>query len=222
MQQAGLFFQTDIVNFFGSIDRDLVRATILERGVSTPISDFHSHIERVLDLTTVGGVLPMGFSTSPLISNACLTGFDNDLEAYCLSSNLIYTRYADDIIISAQSREHLEGINETVATLLTHYFTGKLQMNYLKSKLTSVGRKVKILGMVILPSGQVAIDMELKKRVEVLLHFYVQNREKFLNIIQQDSEAGIEQLSGYINFINTADNLYLEKLKKKIWVNGNR
>lgn len=209
------FFQTDIVNFFGSIDRDMVRSTIIDRGIRIPIADVQAHLERILDLTTVDGRLPVGFSTSPLISNACLTGFDDELEAHCLRAGLTYTRYADDVVISAQSREVLKDVGSTVSELLTRHSKGKLLLNPSKSKLTTVGRKVKVLGMIITPSGQVTVDMELKKRIEVLLHFYIRNREKFLDAVQNDMKAGVEQLGGYVNYINAADKPYLEKLRKK-------
>ena len=39
------FFQTDIEDFFGSIDRALAKATILSQTDRIPISDFHVHIE---------------------------------------------------------------------------------------------------------------------------------------------------------------------------------
>ena len=123
--------------------------------------------------------------------------------------------YADDIVISAESRESLADVSSTLKEMLLRHFSGKLALNPAKSKLTTVGRKVKVLGMVVLPSGQVTVDMELKKRIEVLLHFYVRNREKFLNVVGHDMKAGIEQLSGYVNYVNTADAAYLEKLRKK-------
>ena len=209
------FFQTDIVNFFGNIDRHMVRSTIIDRGVRIPIADLQAHLERILDLTTIDGSLPVGFSTSPLISNACLTGFDDNLEEHCRITGLKYTRYADDIVISAQSREALKDIGSFVSELLVRHFEGKLQLNPSKSKLTTVGRKIKVLGMSITPSGQVTIDMELKKQIEVLLHFYMRNREKFLDKVQHDMKAGVDQLAGYVNYINAADKPYLEKLRRK-------
>ena len=209
------FFQTDIVNFFGSIDRDTVKSTIIERGKRIPIADLHAHLERILDLTTINGLLPVGFSISPPISNACLTGLDNDLELYCRRNHLIYTRYADDIVVSARSRESLKDIRSTINELLRQHFKGKLQLNPLKSKLTTIGRKVTVLGMTITPSGHVTVDRDLKRRIEVLLHFYTRNREKFLNTVQNDMKSGIDQLAGYVNYINTADKAYLEKLRKK-------
>lgn len=213
--QSRAFFQTDIVNFFGSLHRDIVKSTIIDRGRRIPIADLHARLERILDLVTIEGSLPVGFSTSPLISNACLTGFDNELEEYCRKGALIYTRYADDIVISAQHRQALKDVGSTISGILMRNFSGRLQLNEFKSKLTTVGRKVKILGMVITPSGQVTVDMELKKRIEVLLHFYTRDREKFSDAVQHDMKAGVKQLAGYVNYINTADKAYLEKLRKK-------
>lgn len=209
------FFQTDIENFFGSIDRDLTESTILSQKTQVPISDLNPYIERILELVLIDNALPIGFPTSPSISNVCLTKFDNDFQKFCIISDLVYTRYADDIIVSAKHRDALAGIELKLNELLIQHFSGKLRLNRTKRKLTTVGRRTRILGMVILPNGQVTIDMELKKRIEVLLHFYIRNRQKFLDICDGDIDMGIQKLSGYINYINSADRPYLEKLKRK-------
>jgi len=210
------FFQTDIRDFFSSIGREIVRERLLTSGPSIPILDLTAHLERILDFTTVNGILPIGFSTSPPISNACLIDFDNDLQAYCNDADLIYTRYSDDIIISAQSREKLQEIKQTIADLLAKHFSGKMVLNDEKSKLTTIGRKIKILGLVVLPSGEVAVDMELKKHIEVLIHYSIQDEDIFLKQAKEpDRKAGLNKLSGYINYINAADPDYLEKLRRK-------
>ena len=209
------FFQTDIENFFGNIDRALVKSTIVSHKDKIPVSDLCSYIERILDFTTIGGVLPIGFPTSPPISNACLTPFDDEFESYCLSSDLVYTRYADDIFVSGKCREDLRAVEQNLSNLLACHFDGSMRLNQDKRKLTTIGRKTKILGMVVLPNGQVTIDMKVKKKVEVLLHFFIHRRDKFLDLSNGNLDAGIQKLSGYINYINTADGTYLEKLRRK-------
>jgi len=214
--QSRAFFQTDIRDFFSNIDRDIVRDRLLNPGPSIPIIDLTAYIERILDLTTINGTLPIGFSTSPPISNACLLNFDNDLQAHCRNADLVYTRYSDDVIISAQSREELKEIKQTIAKLLGMHFSGKMLLNDEKSKLTTIGRKIKILGLVVLPSGEVAVDMELKKHIEVLIHYSIQDEDVFLKQAREpDRRSGLNKLSGYINYINAADPPYLEKLRRK-------
>jgi len=213
--ESRAFFQTDIEHFFESLDRELVRSTITRSEYAVPISDIDSYIDRIIDLTTVNGAVPIGFSTSPPISNACLNYFDNDLETHCVNLGLIYSRYSDDIVISSQSRESIINIHEVVSELLLRHFNGALKLNKEKTKITGIGRKIKILGMVILPSGKMTIDMDLKSRIEVRLHFYVHNREKFLNLVDNNMQGGIKQLAGYINYVHSVDKPYLDKLRRK-------
>ena len=127
----------------------------------------------------------------------------------------MYTRYADDIVVSGQSRAALDGVESKLHELLVSYFHGHLRLNSAKRKAHAVGRKTRILGMVVLPNGRVTIDMELKRKVEVLLHFYIRNREKFVVMSGDDLDAGVRKLSGYITYINAADKPYLEKLRRK-------
>ena len=46
-------------------------------------------------------VLPMGFKTSPKISNIVFRSLDIQIQKVCLKYNIIYTRYADDMLFSS-------------------------------------------------------------------------------------------------------------------------
>lgn len=100
------FYKTDLERFFDSITADLVRS-VLEKAV-TPVSDLTEHIDHILGLLTINGKLPIGYSTSPILSNACLLGFDERLASISKERQWIYTRYADDIIISSSCRQTIE------------------------------------------------------------------------------------------------------------------
>ena len=209
------FFQADIVDFFGSISRALVKSTMNSAKCRIPVADLDTYVERILDLVTIDDILPIGFPTSPPVSNACLTPFDNELENYCRAFNLVYTRYADDIFVSGIHREALGNVESKLDDLLTRFFGERIRLNQDKRKLTTIGRKTKILGMVVLPNGRVTIDMELKKKVEVLLYFFVHKRDRFLVMSNGDLDSGIQKLAGYISYINAADEPYFEKLRRK-------
>ncbi|WP_307389314.1 reverse transcriptase domain-containing protein [Pseudomonas cedrina] len=212
---SSYFFQTDLTNFFKSIDSKLVRDVINKSLHLAPILDAESYIDRIVELVVVDGTLPVGFPSSPLISNSCLYEFDSRLKLYCNEHNLIYTRYSDDLIISGRFKDDLLGIKESVAILLDECFQGKLSVNYDKSKFTHSGSKIKLLGMVILPNQKVTVDIKFKKELEVMLHFYINNREKFVDKVGGDYRAGVEKITGYMNYVNTIDKDYLNKLRKK-------
>jgi len=207
------FYKTDLVKFFDSITTPLIRRFL--SGASTPVEDLPSHLDRVIALSTVDGRLPIGFSTSTWISNACLKDFDDALEDECVNRQWIYSRYADDIIISAQSAQSLADVESVLAKFLLDELGPEFTINRKKSKLTKIGRKVAILGMVVLPSGHVTLDGEVKRKIEYQLHFYIKDRSRLLELFNQDMEAGLEQLAGHISHVNTADPAYLDKLRRK-------
>lgn len=211
------FFQTDIEHFFENLTTPLLRETILQGAENSPILDINAHIDRILELITLNNSLPLGFSSSPAMSNACLFDFDNELEKHCIHNELIYTRYSDDIIISSNKQENIENIENTVELILRETYNGQLKINKQKSKHTRKGNKVNILGLTILPNEKVTVDIKIKKEIEVLLFHYVNNKEKFLDHkkIKQDIEKGVDLLFGYLNYVSTIDKDYIEKLRKK-------
>lgn len=215
--QSKYFFQTDIKHFFESLTTPLIRKTIILGSENSPISDIENHIERIVSLVTLNESLPLGFSSSPILSNACLYEFDNELESYCTRSGLIYTRYSDDIIVSGQEQTTIEGIDQTIEELLHKCYDRQLEINKQKSKYTRKGNKVKLLGLAILPNGKVTVDIKIKNEIEVLLFHYINNRDKFLDHakVEQDISKGVDLLFGYLNYVSTIDKDYLEKLRKK-------
>jgi RNA-directed DNA polymerase len=211
------FYQTDLEKFFDSISASMVRAA-LEKA-DTPVADLADHIDHIVSLITVEGTLPIGFSTSPTLSNACLLGFDAALASLSKDRQWIYTRYADDIVISAQERESLRDASSVVRDCLAGELGEAFHVNQKKSKLTTIGRKVKVLGLVILPTGQIVIDREVREKIEYQLHFYVTDRNRlakiFLETSDESIEDGLERLSGLISYAYAAAPDYLEKLRVK-------
>ncbi|WP_312995844.1 reverse transcriptase family protein [Achromobacter animicus] len=211
------FYQTDLERFFDSITTDLIRSVLIQ--AVTPISDLPDHIEHILGLLTINGRLPIGYSTSPILSNACLYGFDKRLATASKDHGWVYTRYADDIIVSAADRLALDGADRVIESCLADELGSGFKLNPNKTKLTTVGRKVKLLGLVVLPTGAIVIDREVRNRIEAWLHFYVSDRARLAKIFQEERaegmEEGLQRLSGLISYANAADSAYLDKLRAK-------
>ncbi|KVV25295.1 hypothetical protein WK78_17610 [Burkholderia cepacia] len=212
------FYQADFSNFFESITSDIVRHSILRGEDKIPVADIHQYLDRIVDLVTFEGRLPQGFSTSPVISNTALLPFDKDLATYCQNKHLVYTRYSDDITISSNDKEPLFELDHVIAEILSSCGYSEMKLNENKTKISSKGRKIKILGMVILPNGQVSLDAKIKNRIETLLHLYVNNQQGLSDITESDLEDGLAKLSGLLNYANTVDQGYLDKLRRKYGV----
>lgn len=211
------FYQTDLEQFFDSITSDLIRSAF--EGVVTPVSDLNEHIDHILGLLTINGKLPIGYSTSPILSNTCLFGFDERLASISKNRRWIYTRYADDIIISANDRRAIEDANTVIEDCLAAELGDGFTLNSRKSKLTRIGRKVKLLGLVILPNGTITIDRDVRSKIETWLHFYISDRARLAKIFEEERsdgmEEGLQRLSGLVSYVYATDSSYLEKLRMK-------
>jgi hypothetical protein len=86
----------DLKDFFGQINEQRVRHAL------SPFLD-----EEALDVF-VGccmrsNALPLGFRTSPMISNLVFLETDREIERLCESRNVKYTRWVDDLVFSGAS-----------------------------------------------------------------------------------------------------------------------
>ena len=59
--------------------------------------------EQLIGLTTFKGILPMGASTSPVLSNLACLPLDGELQVVANKQDAIYTRYVDDMTFSMES-----------------------------------------------------------------------------------------------------------------------
>lgn len=137
------FYQFDIANFFGSIDHDLLYAKMRE---TTDVFN-EQLIDECSNNQPIG--LALGLIPSPFLSNIYLSDFDNKLvsKLQVLDSNIVYTRYSDDLTISSNTKLDLNIIIEIIKELLT---IDKLNINPSKTKqfeLVKKGQHVKILGL---------------------------------------------------------------------------
>ncbi|MFC5478822.1 reverse transcriptase domain-containing protein [Massilia suwonensis] len=219
-QRGRHFFQTDIVSFFGSIDQSLTRRIICEGAKYSPISDIEKYIDRIIEMICIDDSLPIGFPASAPLSNCVLFDFDNALEKYCDEHELVYSRYSDDIIVSAQSPDEIFNIVDVIARNLRELVSPRLDINRAKTRFFKVGGRISLLGMMILPNGKISPDTRRKTDLEVMLHYYSTDRARFRSLMEKKkpnlSEDDYEDfLSGHLNYVDSIDKDYTDKLRKK-------
>lgn len=212
------FFLTDIREFYPSIkSADVYRILKRDKDLIS-ISDLENYIDLLVGMVSFGGSLPVGFPTSPQLSNAFLYEFDLELKNYCSDHKLIYTRYADDIIVSGAAFEELSELKELVQKLLIKYGSQTLKLKEQKTHITQFNNKVKILGLIILPNGNVTIDAKYKKKIELALFFYSNNKDKFSDYLIEEFKGDERSLFGLLHYAKSIDVSYIEKLQRKYGV----
>jgi RNA-directed DNA polymerase len=110
------FLRLDIKDFFHSISDKSIRSSFYPYFESTPLVDGKQQllVDAFTSLVTYDipknslnnkfagkNILPMGFVSSPTISNILFRKQDILIQQYCASKEVIYTRYADDMLFSS-------------------------------------------------------------------------------------------------------------------------
>ncbi len=84
----------DLKSFFNSISAERVESALVEQGLDSGAAVLCRR------LVTINGCLPIGLSTSPLISNLVFMRTDSRIVDYCTQKDLSFTRYVDDLVFS--------------------------------------------------------------------------------------------------------------------------
>ena len=149
------FLKSDIRSYFESISFDVL-STFLKEDLSD-LKDEES-VEKLLTVVRAcfyDDSLPIGFTSSPVISDYFLSKFDKKFSVF--NDKVIYTRYADDFIISTRNtedRELLESIKAAMEKdLMLEY---NLSLNKKKTyfrELKQSGDSIHVLGVNIVNRG---------------------------------------------------------------------
>lgn len=132
----------DIKDFFGSIKFGKVVNNIL------PKDSYEEELRILLaNLCMVNGSIPQGAPTSPTLSNIIMHKFDEIIMEYCKDNNLIYTRYADDMIISSVDIFDVKKVISKVKYLLKKYY--HMELNDDKTIILHNGMKQEICGVIV-------------------------------------------------------------------------
>lgn len=119
-------------------------------------------------------IVPMGFKTSPVISNIIFRQLDIIIQRHCIESGIEYTRYADDLLFSSENNDTYLG-SPTFINSITKVLASKgLKLN--NKKTTFKKHLLSINGHVIegargdLNSGDVRLSNSKLKLLEKFLH----------------------------------------------------
>lgn len=152
------------------------------------------------------GVLPQGAPTSPMLSNLAARELDERLFGFALANGFVYTRYADDITLSAielPSRVSVGDIHRQITHIVR---TCGFRENKKKTRVAGPGSRKIVLGLLV-DGDQPRISRETYNRIDRRLYA----AQKF-GIAETASHEGFDSaygfynhLAGLISFVNDVD-----------------
>lgn len=133
-------------------------------------------IEFIAKIVTRNGALTIGAPTSPKLTNAMMHEFDASMDVWCREKNLIYTRYADDIFVSAYKQDQLKTVRNKIVSLCRKFPYAKLQIN--DGKTLHLSRKYhrSVTGIVISSTGQSSLGRDKKRMIRSLVFKHLNQR----------------------------------------------
>ena len=131
----------DIQDFFDFISERMVVDLLARHGFSL------SESRQLAALATIGGSIPQGAPTSPVLSNALLFDFDREVSAEAETLGLHYSRYSDDISLSGESEPALEQMAMEIRAQLRGRFG--MRVNSRKAHLLLPHQRKIVTGVVV-------------------------------------------------------------------------
>ena len=124
----------------------------------------------------------------------------------CRRLEVIYTRYADDITLSASRYEQVSKAEERVRKLIASSSSPMLAMNERKSGTFGPGQRRMVTGLVLTPPGDISLGRERKRLIHSLTH------SLSIGILESDKKA---YLKGILAFAVDCEPAFVGRLRLK-------
>ena len=131
----------DVANFFGSTKHSQVIEVLSELGYSHPATAL------LADLFTLNGVLPQGAPSSPAIANLAFRPVDEVLAKIAKAYELRFSRYADDIVLSATCNRTQATSNEILLKVQEAIENHGWEINKTKTRIYQQPAPMRVLGL---------------------------------------------------------------------------
>lgn len=151
--------------------------------------------------------LCIGAPTSPMLSNSVMYDFDRLLGDIANDEHVTYTRYADDITLSAEEPGKLDRYVEVVMQLLRDLAYPRIELNMAKVVRASRASKRVVTGLVLTPSGSISIGRDRKRLIRAMFHRKIQGK---LNA----EEAQV--LEGFVAFAENIEPGFRKRLERSM------
>lgn len=207
------FAKIDFSNFFGSTTLEFVLkmfAMIFPFSEIVKTEAGKNNLGTALSLCFLNGGLPQGTPISPLITNVMMIPIDHKISNGLRKredNNYVYTRYADDILISSRHDFSCEEIQKFVLDILKE-FSAPFSIKEEKTRYGSSAGRNWNLGVMLNKDNQITIGHKKKKQFKAMINNYICDTLKNINWEIHD----VQVMSGLISYYKMIEREYIEHI----------
>ena len=217
------FAKLDFSDFFGSTTEEFVISMFSQIFPFSEIvkrKDGLEALKRALSLCFLNGGLPQGTPISPTITNIMMIPIDHQLynELRKMDEHYVYTRYADDILISSKISFDCNKLQDYVLDVLRK-FDAPFILKKEKTRYGSSAGRNWNLGVMLNKDNEITIGHQKKKTFKAMCCNYICDKKKGVPWDLHD----VQVFSGLISYYRMIEkdyiNYVIEQNNKKFDVN---
>lgn len=209
------FLKLDLHDFFGSCNKEfIVERLAMIYPFALYLSDerVKTALVRLAEFATLNDGLPQGTPLSPILTNLIMVSFDYEMTRLIYKSvnigiipkqKYVYTRYADDIIISSKIKyDYTRLVREIERKLLKDT---PLTINKEKTRYGSSSGRNWNLGIMFNADNNLTIGYRRKHKLKSVIHNYITSTEQW-------SLEDLRWLLGQLSWLRNVEPNYFEGL----------
>lgn len=206
------FLKVDFHDFFGSTTKEFVLSTLEHICPFNLIGQYsigREALEKAIDLCFLNGGLPQGTPISPMLTNLVMIPVDFRITRALEDSGqqFVYTRYADDMLISSFTGFKSEDIQNIIRGVLRDCnapYTFKPEKTRYGSRAGSNWN----LGVMLNKDNEITVGHKVKKQFRAMIHSYVMDKKNNKSWEVND----VQTLAGLLSYYKMIEEEYFTKL----------
>ena len=203
--QSKWFAKLDLHDFFGSTTLDFVMSMfsmVFPFSEVVKIPEGKAQLRKALELAFLDGGLPQGTPISPLITNVMMIPVDFKLSKAFRDydkQQFVYTRYADDFIISSKYDFDVHKVEKLVVYTLKS-FGAPFSINASKTRYGSSAGRNWNLGVMLNKDNEITVGYKKKRQFQSMMYNYINDKRNGVEWPREDIMA-MQGLHSYYRMV---------------------
>lgn len=208
--QSNWFLKIDLKDFFPSCTPELIFNQLLK---IYPFACIHQNaknqLKEIIEICCLNNGLPQGTPMSPILTNLIMVPYDYQLQQLLTrgtGEHYVYTRYADDILISSKNQFNWQELTNQIKEILQPFNINTAKIRYGNK----AGRNWN-LGLMLNKDNNITLGFKEKKLLNAMLN-------NFLKDFKNNNPWSIEDtqhLQGKLSYLNQIEPTYWAHLINK-------
>lgn len=210
LNESNWYLKIDLTDFFPNCTPELIFEQLKKLYPFYYISpEYDEILKKIIKVCCLNNGLPQGTPMSPLLTNLIMVPYDRIIYTFTKrgsGNHYVYTRYADDILISSKAHFDWKAIEQYLEQVLTPFCIKKHKTRY-GSKAGSNWN----LGLMLNKDNQITLGSVRKKELNAMVNNFIKDFKENRPWSKEDTQY----LQGHLSYLNQIEPAYYTHILQK-------